>query len=241
VVIGTALAQRLRRGVADTITMETRAGPRALRIAGMANEYTIQGLAIIMEWHAAQQLFQTPGVHVFIVKAKDGQVSTLASQLKTFCYGRHLLLQTGPELRNYIDEAVGRFAGLVWALMAMVFIVASLAIVNTLTMNVLEQTRELGVLRAVGLKRGQIRKLVLSQALAVGLISLAPGIVVGVILAYLFNLLSHLLLAHAVSFRIELGLIAVCSAAAVAVAVLAALLPAARAERLQVVRALQYE
>ena len=241
VVIGTALAHGLRLGVGDTITMDTRAGPRPLRITGMANEYTIQGLAVIMDWHAAQQLFQTAGAHVFIVNAKDGQISPLAAHLKAFCEERHLLLQTGPELRDYVDQAVGRFAGLVWSLMAMVFIVASLAIINTLTMNVLEQTRELGILRAVGLKRRQIRKLVLSQALAVGLISLAPGIVVGVVLAYLFNLLSHLLLAHAVAFRIELGLIAACSVFAVAVAVIAALLPARRAARLQVVEALQYE
>ncbi len=241
VVIGTGLAQRLRLGVGDSITMETRAGPRSLRIAGLANEYTIQGLAVIMEWHAAQELFRAGGVHVFIVKAKDGLVSRAASQLKAFCNEHHLLLQSGPELRDYIDQAVGRFTSLVWALLAMVFIVASLAIVNTLTMNVLEQTRELGVLRAIGLRRVQIRKLIVSQALAVGLISLMPGIVVGVVLAYLFNLLSHLLLAHAVPFRIELGLIAGCSLFAVGVAAIAALVPARRAARLQVVEALQYE
>jgi putative ABC transport system permease protein len=241
VVIGTALAKGLRLGVGDTITIDTRDGPRALRVAATANEYTIQGLAVIMEWQAARQLFQPAGVHVFMVKAKDGQLSSLSSHLKTYCAEHQLLLQSGPELRDYVDQAVGRFTGLVWSLMAMVFIVASLAIVNTLTMNALEQTRELGILRAVGLKRIQVRKLILSQALAVGLMSLAPGIVVGMILAFLFNLLSHLLLAHAVPFHIEFGLIAVCSAVAVAVAVIAALLPAARAAKLQVVEALQYE
>jgi putative ABC transport system permease protein len=136
---------------------------------------------------------------------------------------------------------VDRFAGLVWALLVLVFVVASLAVVNTLTMNVLEQTRELGVLRAVGLKRGQLRKLVLAQALALGLISLVPGTAVGLALAYVFNLLSDLLLAHAVPFRIEVGLVLECLLAAVAVTVTAALLPAQRAARLQVVAALQYE
>ena len=122
-----------------------------------------------------------------------------------------------------------------------VFLVASLGVVNTLTMNVLEQTRELGILRAIGLKRSQIRKVVLSEALAIGLVSLVPGTVLGVALGYLFSLLSHLMLAHTVGFQVDAPLIAACLAAAVTIVLVAALFPARRASRLQIVRALQYE
>jgi len=122
-----------------------------------------------------------------------------------------------------------------------VFVVAALAIVNTLTMNVLEQTRELGILRAVGLQRRQLRKLVLAQALTLAVISLVPGTVIGLILAYLFNQLSHDVLSHAVAFRVDFAFVAGCLAVATAVTLLAALLPARRAARLQVVQALQYE
>src|SRR5262249_21207534 len=144
-------------------------------------------------------------------------------------------------LRNYIDQAVMRIVGLVWALLALVFVVASLAIVNTLTMNVLEQTRELGVLRALGLKRGQLRKLVLAQALTIALLSLVPGTVIGILLAYLFNMLSHNVLAHAVAFYIHFWLVAGCLFIATVITLMASLLPAQRAARLQVVPALQYE
>jgi putative ABC transport system permease protein len=241
VVIGTALARRLHLAIGDRIPLDTRRGPQSLTVAGTANEYTIDGMAIIMDRQVAQRLLGFQGAHVFLVTAQPGQASTLATNLRKFCADHHLLLQSGQELRQYVDQAVEGFAGLVWALLALVFVVASLAIVNTLTMNVLEQTRELGVLRAVGLRRCQVRKLVLAQALAVGLMCLLPGVAVGLILAYVFNLLSDLLLAHAVGFRVEIHLVLACAAAAVSVAVLAALLPARRAGRLQVVTALQYE
>jgi putative ABC transport system permease protein len=108
-------------------------------------------------------------------------------------------------------------------------------------MNVLEQTRELGMLRAVGLQRRQLRKLVLAQAAAVALLSLIPSAVAGLALAYVINMLSDALLAHAVAFRIDPGLLGGCLGAGIAITLLAALLPARRAARLQPVRALQYE
>jgi putative ABC transport system permease protein len=241
VVLGIALAQRLRLKVGDEVVLETRDGLRPLRIAGTANEYTIDGMALYLQWHTAKKLFRIDGVHVFLISAAPGKASAVGESLKVMCRERHLILHSQAELRSYIDQAVLGIAGLMWGLMGLVFVVASLGIVNTLTMNVLEQTRELGMLRAVGLKRGQLRKLVVSQALAVGLISLVPGTVIGLALAYLSNMLSHILLGHAVAFRIEIGLVAGCLAAAMVITVLAALLPARRAARLQVVQALQYE
>jgi putative ABC transport system permease protein len=108
-------------------------------------------------------------------------------------------------------------------------------------MNVMEQTRELGVLRAIGLKRSQLGKLILAQALAMGLLSIVPGTIIGLVFAYLFNVVSHSLLAHAVPFRIDMALVAGCLASTMVTTVIAALLPARRAARLKIVQALQYE
>ena len=108
------------------------------------------------------------------------------------CRGARLLLQSQARAARVTSiRRCWAIVGLVWALLAMVFVVASLGIVNTLTMNVLEQTRELGMLRAVGLQRRQLRKLILAQALAVGLMSVVPGTVIGLALAYVINLLSQ--------------------------------------------------
>jgi putative ABC transport system permease protein len=241
VVLGTVLAHRLGREVGDWITLETRQGPQQLRIAGTTAEYTVGGMVLYMEWNQGKRLFAMQGVHVFpIMVRKDSQAATGAA-LKAFCDGRGLYLQSNADFRALLAHAIEGVADMFWGLVVLVFVVASLGVVNTLTMNVLEQTRELGILRAVAMTRGQVRKLILAQALALAVISLVPGVVVGIALAYLMNLGTQPLIGQPVAFHLDGWFVATCFGAALVIAVLAALLPARRAARLQVVQALQYE
>jgi len=110
-----------------------------------------------------------------------------------------------------------------------------------LTMNVLEQTRELGVLRAIGMKRRQIAKMILAQALALAIISLIPGTLAGIGLAYLTNLSTYPVTGQRVPLHLEASLVLGCFGLALVIAVSAAFFPARRAVRLQVIEALQYE
>lgn len=240
-VVGAPLAEKLGIGVGDEIVLDTRNGPQSLRIAGTANEHTANSMALHLEWETAKRMFEFEGVHLFDVTAERGKVAAVGEHLRTFCSDRHLVVQSRAEMRNFIDEAVTRITGLVWALLALVFVVAALAVMNTLTMNVMEQTRELGILRAIGLRRRRIRRLVLAHALIIALVSGGPGIVIGLSLAYMLNRVSHELLNQAVAFRIDFVLVGGCLVFAAVITVVAALLPAERAARLQVVQALQEE
>ncbi|HEY2839193.1 MAG TPA: FtsX-like permease family protein, partial [Pirellulales bacterium] len=114
-------------------------------------------------------------------------------------------------------------------------------IVNTLTMNVLEQTREIAVLRTVAMRRRQIRLMILYQAASLGLASLAPGVGMGLVLSYLMNLSTHTLIGQPVEFTVSLWYIAACCGACLVMALVAAWFPARRASRLEIVHALQYE
>ena len=98
-----------------------------------------------------------------------------------------------------------------WMLIALLFVVASLGIVNTLTMNIHEQTRELGVLRAIGMRRAQVRRGVVAQALALGVLSVLPGVVVGVAMSYIMNLATRPLIGHVIAFRVSPGFVAACA------------------------------
>ena len=131
--------------------------------------------------------------------------------------------------------------GFLWLLMGLVFVVASLGIVNTLTMNVLEQTREIAVLRSVAMLRRQVRVMILYQALSLALSSLVPGLAMGLVLSYLVNLSTHTLIGQMVEFRTDWWFIVACCVACLAIATGAAWIPARRASRLEIVRALQYE
>jgi putative ABC transport system permease protein len=241
VVIGTALGQRLGLARGDRITVETPHGPRALRIAGTIAEYTGGGIALYLDWATAKRLFDLKDVHTLLVSVHKGEAAVVGPRLKEYCDRHGYLFQSHAELRRTLDEQMAGFLGLVWSLVGLVFVVAGLGVVNTLTMNVLEQTRELGTLRAVGMKRGQVRKLVLAQAVALGVISLMPGVVGGIILAYLVNLTTYPLMGQPVGFHLDGWLVAGGFLAGMVIALLAALLPARRAVRLQVIEALQYE
>jgi putative ABC transport system permease protein len=241
VVLGLGLSQSVRRGIGDTINVQTPHGSRALRIVGIVNEYTVGGMALYMAWGPAKELLAFRGAHAFEVAARPGQAENLGESMRRFCTAEGLMLQTNRELRRIIDEAMHGVAGFLWVVIALILVVASLGVVNTLTMNVLEQTRDLGVLRAIGMKRGQVSRLVVSQALAVGLLSLFPGVALGILLTYLMNLASTALIGHPVPFHLEVIFVAGCAAVALVAALLASCWPARRAARLQVIRALQYE
>ncbi len=239
--VGTLLAQRLGLGVGDSFVLETRHGPRPLRVAGLVTEYVAGGMALYLEWDLARRLFDVRGAHTLVVTARPGEAAALGPALRAFCEGRHCLVQSNAELRGRFDRQTADFQGLVWALVALVFVVASLGVANTLTMNVLEQTRELGALRAIGMKRGQVSKLVLAQAVGLGVVSLVPGTAAGVGLTYLMHLCTYPIMGQRIPLAFDPPLVAGCFLLALAIAVSAAYWPARRAARMRVVEALQYE
>ncbi len=241
VVLGTPLAHRLGVGVGGLVAIKTREGEKTLRVAGLVKEYTVGGMALYLDWDMADRLFVLPGVNAFEVYAASGQHAVAETALKQFGANKGLLVQSNVQVRAVVDGAVASVEGFLWVLIALVFVVAALGIVNTLTMNVIEQTRELGVLRAIGLRRGQVRKLVVAQATAMGLLSVLPGVLGGLGMAWLMNEATYPFSGHRVVFAWRPGFVAGCALTALTVAILAALLPARRAARLRIIEALHYE
>jgi putative ABC transport system permease protein len=239
VVLGSGLAQQLGRHRGDMVTIDTPNGPRHLRVAGTVTEFAVGGQALYLEWNAARQLLDLDGVHVFLISSQPGTAARLAAPLREFCARHHLLLQSNSQMSAVIDRLLQRVTALLWALMVLTFVVASVGIVNTLSMNVSEQSRQLGLLRALGLKRGQIRRVVLSQAILLGAMSLIPGIVGGILLAQVIQRSDSIGTAGAVGLRPDGIVVAGACLLTLAVTLLAALLPARRALRMSVLRALQ--
>jgi putative ABC transport system permease protein len=238
VVLGTGLAQRLglRRG--DVLKLTTMQGVRELHIAGTAVEYAGGGLALYLEWETARKLLDLPGVHVFLVSDRSG-AGVKVSNLRGFCERHHLLLQSNADLRSLIEGMLSRVSGALWGLMVLAFAVASLGIVNTLTMNVHDQSREFAVLRALGLKRGQVCKIVIAQAALLAGLSLLPGALAGAGMAYAIHRAGAAWTGSQAPFEMDFLLLCGACALAVAIAVVAALPPARQAVRLPVATAIQ--
>jgi putative ABC transport system permease protein len=241
VVLGDVLAHRIGAKVGDNITLETREGPKQLRVAATATMYITGGRVVYMEGETARRLLNTEGVDAYAINAAPGERANVETKLRSFCETNGLMLQSFADLRKRIDNLTkGVVAGL-WGLLVLGLIVGAFAIANTLTMNVLEQTRELALLRVVAMTRWQVRKTILAQAVMIGVIGITTGTVGGVIGAYVMNLSSLPLLGHAPAFALHPSLLAICFGVGLAVIIAAAWLPAERAARLNLLIALQYE
>jgi putative ABC transport system permease protein len=238
-VLGTGLASRLGLHRGDVLRLTTAQGVQSVRVAGTAVEYAGGGLALYLEWQTARRLLEVPGVHVFLIGSRGGESAALASKLRSFCERHHLLLQSNADLRALIEGMLGRVSGALWGLMVLAFAVASLGIVNTLTMNVHDQTRAFGVLRALGLKRRQVGKVVIVQAALLAGISVPPGALAGIGMAFAIHRASAAWTGASGSFKMDFILILGACVLAAVMSVLAALAPARRAVRLSVATAIQ--
>ncbi len=136
------------------------------------------------------------------------------------------------------NKQVDQLVGLVLALLALSVIVAILGVINTMALSVHERTRELGMLRAVGMSRRQVRRMVRAESVITALIGAVLGTVLGIAFA---ALLSRPLADEGFVFELPIAtLIGVCVLAAIA-GVLAAIPPARRASRVDVLRAVTTE
>jgi putative ABC transport system permease protein len=147
-------------------------------------------------------------------------------------------IQTGSEFKKNFEKPLNRILILLYVLLLLSVIVSLFGIVNTLVLTVFERTREIGMLRAVGMTQRQTRSMIRHESIVTSLIGAALGMVVGVFLA---ALVTHALSSEGIVFAVPWIYLVWFVLAAILVGIVAAILPARRAARLNVLEALQYE
>jgi ABC-type antimicrobial peptide transport system permease subunit len=146
-------------------------------------------------------------------------------------------LQTEQQFIDNELAGLDKFLILLYVLLALSIVVSLFGIVNTLVLTVFERTREIGMLRAVGMTRRQTRRMIRHESVVTALIGAALGIPLGMALAGLFDNA----IGGGVPFSVPWVTIVVFVVAAIVVGLIAAIFPARRASRLNVLQALQYE
>jgi putative ABC transport system permease protein len=163
----------------------------------------------------------------------DSNSEALESALAEFPNAKS---QTREEFKENQVGFLNRILNILYVLLALSVVVSLFGIVNALVLTVFERTRELGMLRAIGMTRRQVRRMIRYESVTTALIGAALGIVLGVVLAGLLVWRIDF-----IDFSLPTMQILLFAVAAIVVGVLAAIFPARRAARLNVLEALQYE
>jgi putative ABC transport system permease protein len=142
------------------------------------------------------------------------------------------------ELKDNQEQQVQQLVSFFYVLLALAIVISLLGIVTTLALSIHERTRELGMLRAVGMSRRQVRRLIRYEAVITALIGAILGTILGIIFA---TLVSRPLADEGFELSYPIGTLLVLLILAALAGVLAAIWPARRAAKLDVLQALAYE
>jgi putative ABC transport system permease protein len=224
--------------VGSNITAFTKSGDRlnlVVRGVDKQPEFNPLDLASIQ---VSRQLFDktfaTPKLR-FVFVNTTGNEASLKSALAPFPDAK---VWTLAAYQKDQEKNINQFLSVLYVLLALSVIVSLFGIINTLVLSVFERTRELGMLRAVGMTRRQVRRMVRHESIITALIGAVLGMVVGV---FLSALVTQALKDEGFSFSLPVGTLIAVLVVAMLAGVVAAILPARRAARLNVLNALQYE
>jgi putative ABC transport system permease protein len=236
VMIGSVAERSLKKTVGDTI-----------KVRGV--EFKITGVfqtdviyfdgGVAMNLPALQQLLgKTNQVTNFQLRLREGaDVKTVAARLEE-AHAELVAIGSADQYKK-VDQGLEMTDGLVWVLSFLAIVIGSVVVANTMWMTVLERTREIGVLRAVGWPRRSIMTMIVVEAAGVGLLACVVGSVLGAGLAQMttwFSVTSRFIqpVFDEEPFLQALGV-------ALVLSVLGGLVPAYRATRISPVEALRYE
>jgi putative ABC transport system permease protein len=186
---------------------------------------------------AFDQVSQHPQNLFVFITTKNGVTPTNTQRLDRALAGfPNAKLQDKKQFKDNQASGIKKILNVLYVLLALSIIVSLFGIINTLVLTVFERTREIGMLRAVGTTRWQVRLMITLESVVTSLMGAAIGIALGIVLAVLLIVrVDFLVLAW------PIGSLVLFAIAAIVVGLVAAILPARRAARLNVLEALQYE
>ncbi|GAA3835455.1 ABC transporter permease [Sphaerisporangium flaviroseum] len=239
-VVADHIATNLRVKPGDTISLTTpKAGTVNLTVAGVIDSGSMLLPAVTVPDGAFEKYFGRLDDHQLLVNAKDGvtaDVSRRAVEAATQAYPTAKVLSS-TEVRSQFDEVLDMTLMIITGLLGLAILISLLGIANTLSLSVHERTRESALLRALGLTRPQLRRMLSVEALILGLI----GAIVGVTLGVIFGWAATQTLVEDTLFRVPLTQVLLFVLLSGVAGVLAAVLPARKAARASIVTSLASE
>jgi putative ABC transport system permease protein len=228
----------------DILDLPSPSGNVRLPILGVVTDYSDQQGSILIDRSLFIRYWNDSSVDVFRVYLKPGFVDLDVKRkiYKQFDSETRLFVLTNTQLRSYILHLTDQWFGITYVQIAVAVLVAILGIVNTLTVSITDRRRELGVLRAVGGLRNQIRRTIWMEALAIAFIGLVLGLALGAVqLFYSLEISRRDLAGLRLNYEYPYAIAACLLPVMLAAALLSAIGPGESAVRGSLVEALEYE
>ena len=233
-------SQDLKVGDSFRLLTQTRATPTFRVVGEFDSKLGVLGNVLVTQAVMSRDFDQTQDLTDF-VKVEDGaNADRVQAQLTKGVEAKFPVAEVldQQELKESREEQINQLVMLVYALLVFAILISLFGIANTLALSIHERTRELGMLRAIGMSRRQVRTMIRYEAVITALIGGILGMVLGLIFA---ALIAQPLKDEGFTLSYPVGSLVVILVIAALAGVLAAIQPARRASRLDVLESLQYE
>jgi len=176
--VDTVVASSDHLSVGDLVRVRfAETGTSVMRVGGIFEANALLGRFVVSAPFFLAH-FQTP-LPAAVVLATDGSAEVQHAVTQAVAAYPNVQVQTRAQFEQANTKAVNQLLGLVYALLGLAVLIALIGIVNTLMLSVFERTHEIGLLRAVGMRRRQVRTMVRSESVILSIFGAVIGIVIG--------------------------------------------------------------
>jgi putative ABC transport system permease protein len=227
----------------NSITLLTDRGPQTFEVVGVYYDYATDQGTVFMADAIYREYYDDPFISSLAAFVEDGaDIDTILADLRTVLADTNLLAQSNVSLRSGVFTIFERAFSITYALQLLATLVAFIGILSALMALQLENTRQYGTMRAVGMTPGQLSKFTMIQTGLMGLVAgglaLPIGLVLALVLVYVINVRSF---GWTMQLSLQPGEFILAFSVAVISALAAGVYPAQRLSRLITARALRSE
>lgn len=226
----------------DQMKLKTKEGSRDFTVAAVVLDFSNQGLVVTGNQSDLKKYYEVDDVNTFYVNAKeDREISEAIEEIKVYQNDYQLIIESNSAIKDRVDGLMTQVFSMFDVLGILAVLVAAMGVLNTLSMSVVERTREIGMLRSMGMTRGQVVKMILAEAGLLGLIGGLLGLGLGLLLTKILLAAMGAMSGYSLTFIIPEKAIWMSLLVALVISQIAALLPAIRAAKTPMLAAIHYE
>ncbi len=244
VLISENFSQKYGPKTGETLVLKTPKGERSFKVAGVMIDYTSEQGVVYVDWSQYLPLWEDPLAESFNMYLKPHTNAHALREKILARWGNQypIIVTTKKEFHKEATTILDQSFGAAHALQIVALMIALVGIVNTLLAAVLERTREIGVLRALGGTRAQCRQMILTEALMMGILGSVMGIASGSTTAAIdLFVTTRQMLGMTIHYFFPAWLPVTAISTSILTAVIAGFYPAYRATRIDPVEAMRYE